>query len=214
MASRRSFLRSAALFPMLIRRAFSADHRAKALDPRGRIHIPIGIPDTLDAVKTFVKAEGVFSPGFGTYGVYFWVYDWLSQRLMASTMDGVPCDHGLRELGFLIPWSEWNSGPLRIRSEVCHMQRRGARTKPTLLRHACSYITLMRESGSSRRAKTVLVRWGFDVLLTWNESGPGKRNESAIFRRGSNVAVCGCDEETDRRWPSKYRPVSHRPPRR
>jgi len=45
------------------------------LDPRGKIHIPIGIPNTLDTLKTFVEAEGNFSPGFATYGIYFWVFD-------------------------------------------------------------------------------------------------------------------------------------------
>ena len=34
-----------------------------ALDPRGEIHIPIGIANTLDSLKTFVEAEGSFSPG-------------------------------------------------------------------------------------------------------------------------------------------------------
>lgn len=124
MTSRRTFLRSLALSPMLCRISFSAEHPAKSLDPRGRVHIPIGIPNTLDTLKTFVEAEGNFSPGFGTYGVYFWAYDLLSHRLMAPTMGGVPCTHGLHELGFLTPWSEWEAGALRIRSEVCHTKRR------------------------------------------------------------------------------------------
>jgi hypothetical protein len=108
---------------MFVRMALAADLSAKVLDPRGRIHIPIGIPDTLDTLKTFIESEGAFSPGFGTYGVYFWVYDRQSERLMAPTLDGVICDHGLHELGFPIPWSEWNTGSLRIRSELCHVQR-------------------------------------------------------------------------------------------
>ena len=28
------------------------------LAPKGKIHIPIGIPNTVDALKTFVEAEG------------------------------------------------------------------------------------------------------------------------------------------------------------
>ena len=35
------------------------------LDPRGEIHIPIGIANSLDTLKTFVEAEGNFSPGGG-----------------------------------------------------------------------------------------------------------------------------------------------------
>ena len=43
------------------------------LDPCGKIHIPIGIANSLDTLKTFVEAEGCFSPGVGSYGVYFWL---------------------------------------------------------------------------------------------------------------------------------------------
>ena len=122
--SRRTFLGSATLFSMFARTALAVRPAAGAFDPRGRIHIPIGIPDTLDTLKTFVEAEGIFSPGFGTYGVYFWVYDRQTQRLAAPTMQEVPCDHGLHPLGFLIPWSEWSAGRLRVRSEVCQVQHR------------------------------------------------------------------------------------------
>jgi hypothetical protein len=124
MTSRRTFLGSLAFSRVLCGISFRAEHAAKPLDPRGRAHIPIGIPNTLDALKTFAEAEGSFSPGFGTYGVYFWVYDRVSQGLIAPTMDGVPCSFGLHELGFLIPWSEWKAGPLRIRSELCHTQHK------------------------------------------------------------------------------------------
>jgi len=30
------------------------------LDPRGKVHIPIGIANNLDTLKTFVEAEGIF----------------------------------------------------------------------------------------------------------------------------------------------------------
>src|SRR5580765_8089218 len=73
------------------------------LDPRGQIHIPIGSPNALDALKTFVEAEGSFSPGFGSYGVYFWLWD--ERKLIAPTMDDVKCEHGLSDAGYLIPWS-------------------------------------------------------------------------------------------------------------
>jgi hypothetical protein len=150
------------------------EHSAKALDPCGRIHIPIGVPDTLDTLKTFVEAEGVFSPGFGTYGVYFWVYDWFSQRLMASTMDGVPCNHGLQELGLLIPWSEWNAGPLRVRSEVCHVQRR---VGPDEAHIVAARVRLRNTDARSRRfilyaALRPLGPAGFDITdMTLSSNG-------------------------------------------
>lgn len=98
------------------------DHTAKAaLDPRGEVHIPIGIANTLDSLKTFVEAEGCFSPGVGTYGIYFWVYDEESSRLFAPTMEAVACEHGLADGGCLIPWSKWRAGDIEVKSEVCHV---------------------------------------------------------------------------------------------
>jgi hypothetical protein len=93
------------------------------LDPRGNVHIPIGIANQLDTLKTFVEAEGNFSPGFGSYGVYFWVWDDHAKKLSAPTMDGVPCEHGLGEGGALIPWSRWKAGEVEVRTEVCHVKR-------------------------------------------------------------------------------------------
>ena len=95
-----------------------------SLSPRGRIHIPIGIANTLDTLKTFVEAEGNFSPGVGSYGVYFWVFDKGSKKLVAPTMDGVKCEHGLAEGKHLIPWSRWRVGDIEVVTEVCEVQRR------------------------------------------------------------------------------------------
>jgi len=94
---------------------------ATALDPCGAIHIPIGIANTLDSLKTFVEAEGTFAPGVGTYGVYFWVYDRAAEKLFAPTMEAVPCEYGLAEHGYLIPWSRWKAGDVRVKSEVCQV---------------------------------------------------------------------------------------------
>ncbi|MSU63288.1 MAG: hypothetical protein EXS31_12970 [Pedosphaera sp.] len=93
------------------------------LDPLGKIHIPIGVANTLDTLKTFVEAEGNFSPGFGSYGVYFWVWDGAQKKLFAPTMDGVKCEHGLGPGGALIPWSQWSAGEVEVRTEVCQIQR-------------------------------------------------------------------------------------------
>lgn len=93
------------------------------LDPRGRIHIPIGLPNTLDTLKTFVEAEGNFSPGFGSYGIYFWIYDKNTRALSAPTMESVPCAHGLARGGLLIPWTKWNAGDINVETEVCEVLR-------------------------------------------------------------------------------------------
>ncbi len=97
--------------------------RRGPLDPRGRIHIPIGIANSLDSLKTFVEAEGGFSPGVGTYGISFWVFDPETEKLTAPTMDGVATEHGLAPGGHLIPWTTWQAGPVRVRTEVCEVRR-------------------------------------------------------------------------------------------
>ncbi|HUT36268.1 MAG TPA: hypothetical protein VNE39_22460 [Planctomycetota bacterium] len=93
------------------------------LDPRGRIHIPIGIANTLDSLKTFVEPEGCFSPGVGSYGVCLWLYDAEKGKLWAPTMDGVKVEHGLVGTGHLIPWSSWNADGIAVKTEVCEVKR-------------------------------------------------------------------------------------------
>ncbi|UCG48367.1 MAG: hypothetical protein JSU94_01065 [Phycisphaerales bacterium] len=93
------------------------------LDPCGKIHIPIGIANSLDTLKTFVEAEGNFSPGVGSYGVYFWVFDIRNGKLFAPTMDAVKCEHGLYDGRYLIPWFKWTAGAVEVRSEVCEVKR-------------------------------------------------------------------------------------------
>ena len=88
------------------------------LDPRGESHIPIGIPNTLDALKTFVEAEGNFTPGVGSFGVYFWLFDHEAGELVAPTMEQVPCEHGLHDAGYLIPWIRWACDGIIVRISV------------------------------------------------------------------------------------------------
>ena len=79
----------------------AAEKPRTPLDPRGKVHIPIGVANTLDTLKTFVEAEGNFSPGFGSYGLYFWVRDEKAGRLYAPTMQDVKSEHGLMPGGLL-----------------------------------------------------------------------------------------------------------------
>ncbi len=134
-----------------IGRAATADNTAAALDPCGRIHIPIGIGNTLDSLKTFVEAEGNFSPGVGTYGIYFWLYDQDTRRLFAPTMKDVPCEHGLIEGCYLIPVAQWSAGAIEVKSELCHVLRDsphgqvhvvGARVTITNLLHQAQTVSL------------------------------------------------------------------------
>ncbi len=93
------------------------------LDPCGKVHIPIGSANALDTLKTFVEAEGNFSPGFGSYGIYFWIFDPHSRKLTAPTMEHVRTSHGLSPQGRLIPWVLWNAGDIEVRTEVCQVSR-------------------------------------------------------------------------------------------
>ena len=94
------------------------------LDPRGKVHIPIGIANSPDTLKTFVEAEGNFSPGVGSYGVYFWIFDKTAGRLVAPTMDGLNCEHGFADGRYLIPWTKWSAGDITIKTQVCQVKQR------------------------------------------------------------------------------------------
>ena len=108
---------------LFCKQAVQAAGSLAELDPLGRRHIPIGIPNSLDSLKTFVEAEGNFSPGIGSYGIYFWMYDPEQGELTAPTFKHVPCTHGLVEERLLIPWSQWRAGPITVCSEVCEVKR-------------------------------------------------------------------------------------------
>ncbi len=102
----------------------AAEHASRGpLDPKGQIHIPIGLANSADTLKTFVEAEGNFSPGFGTYGIYFWIFDQSTKQFHSPTMDQAKCEHGLAEGGLLIPWSRWRAGPLEVMTEICQVSR-------------------------------------------------------------------------------------------
>jgi hypothetical protein len=101
----------------------SSDTQQNTLNPRGKIHIPIGIANSLDTLKTFVEAEGNFSPGVGSYGIYFWLFDKNTGKLITPTAEGVKCAHGLADGRYLIPWSEWSAGDVTVRTELCQVKR-------------------------------------------------------------------------------------------
>ncbi len=117
------------------------------LDPRGRMHMPIGLADTVDRLKTFVEAEGNFSPGVGSYGLYFWVWDPQTQKLYAPTMEGVAHEHGLGKGGALIPWTEWEAGRIRARTEVCEVEI-SSPSGPVFV--AAARVRLFNPSGKTR----------------------------------------------------------------
>src|SRR5436305_821108 len=86
-----------------------AAHSLVAAEPaaRGQLHIPVGVPDQPDTLKTFVEPDGSFSPGFGTFGVSFRLAE--NNGGPVLRMEATP-EHGLRGGGLLIPWCKIAGG--------------------------------------------------------------------------------------------------------
>ena len=150
-------------------------HGADHLNPRGRTHIPIGIANSLDSLKTFVEAEGNFSPGFATYGIYFWIYDPVKKELASPTLDHVAVQHGLTPSGALIPWSSWSSFGVQVRSEVCEVTRRDGTNNLFYITAARVFLT-----NSLRINKRIFL---YAALRPMGAAG-GKIQNLAVGERG------------------------------
>lgn len=96
---------------------------AGPLDPRGKTHIPIGVPNTLDTLKDIRgRPRATSLPASAATG---------STSGSTTTPKKTLCpDDGRREggarpprRGLLIPWTEWDARGLRVRSEVAHVKR-------------------------------------------------------------------------------------------
>jgi hypothetical protein len=141
------------------------DKIQEQLNPRGRIHIPIGIANTLDTLKTFVEAEGNFSPGVGSYGMYFWLFDKKATKLIAPTMNGVKCEHGLADGKYLIPFSKLSADTITVKTEVCEVKRPSPKGEVFIVG---SYVTLKNTGKETKNivlyaALRPLGPAGFDV---------------------------------------------------
>ena len=182
--------------------AESAQTPRGPLDPRGRIHIPVGIANTLDSLKTFVEAEGCFSPGVGSYGIYFWLYDADAGKLWAPTMDGVKVEHGLSGGGHLIPWSRWSADGIEVRSEVCEVERPSPAGAVSVV--AARVRLTIPPAGSNPRGRVMLYAAlrplgpaGFAVhALSASEAGDAKPPGGVILRgpKGDVVIPPGARE--------------------
>ena len=75
------------------------EHYTTSFFAADQVHLPIGIPNSVDTLKTFVEADGTFSPGFATYGISLVAHDgkrgWIPD-LRTTT-------RGLSPSGYLIP---------------------------------------------------------------------------------------------------------------
>ncbi len=87
-----------------------------------RIHIPIGIPNAVDQLKTFVEGDGSYSPGFGSFGVSFAVWDRKTGRLSRPTDAQADLSRGLPAGGVLIPHFTWRAGDVEVGEEICQVE--------------------------------------------------------------------------------------------
>ena len=157
------------------------------LDSRGKVHIPIGIANSLDTLKTFVEAEGNFSPGVGSYGVYFWIFDKTAGRLYAPTMDDVNCEHGLADGRHLIPWAKWSAGDITVKTEICQVKRRYSEQEIFVVG---ARVSLNNTSGETRdiglyAALRPLGPAGFDV----KELDVGGDSDALLVERHTAIAA-------------------------
>ncbi len=143
--------------------------------------MPIGIPNTVDTLKTFVEAEGSYSPGLATYGIYFWLYDPSAKKLIAPTMDGLRCERGLAGTGYLIPWSRWEADGIAVKTEVCQIERDSPAGK--------IQVVAARAHLSNRAPKRRPI--GLYVALRPLGAAGGPVNELAVSACGSALLVDG-----------------------
>lgn len=90
-------------------------------NPVGGSHIVIGVPNSLDTLKTYVESEGDFSPGFGSYGISFWASNPNTGKITTPKMEASGNRRGLPEDGGLIPWAQWSAGIVTVTTEVCEV---------------------------------------------------------------------------------------------
>jgi hypothetical protein len=151
----------------------AACSRAPQEQSRGRIHLAIGTPGTVDTLKTFVEPEGVFSPGVGSYGVYLRV----NGEVPRDVEYGLPAD------GALIPWSRWRQRDIEVRTELCQVR----------------HVVAARVTVTNRGARATKARVRAEVREVGPAGGSFKRastKDGAVFVDGHVAVVpAGADLE-------------------
>lgn len=81
-----------------------------------KVHVPIGIPDSVDAIKTFVEDDASFSPGCGSFGVSFGMF------LSGGCLTPFGGERSYTAPGCLIPQIKWRAGELQINNSVAQSE--------------------------------------------------------------------------------------------
>ncbi|MGC8833276.1 MAG: hypothetical protein ACP5R4_04405 [Armatimonadota bacterium] len=87
--------------------------------PRGDTHIVIGVPQSLDAFKTFVEPGGSFSPGVRSFGVSLWIYDRAGGKLHAPEAMAEKALKWRFRRGYIpVLHCEWQAGPVHVETTL------------------------------------------------------------------------------------------------
>jgi hypothetical protein len=88
--------------------------------PANLTHTLIGTPGLAEDLKTFVEPGGSFSPGVGTYGITFWIYDRDQNQLYAAeTYQSEDLSFGLAEGYLPVVKTSWQAGNTGVDCQVC-----------------------------------------------------------------------------------------------
>ena len=150
-------------------------------DPQSRVHVPIGIPNTLDALKTFVDGDGSFSPGFATYGIYFWLYDTDARKLLTPSSQGALLSQSFRAPGVLIPRVRMEASGWQLQTDICEF-RAGATDSSGLV---VATEVQVRNAGSQKRKVTL-----FAAIRPLGPAG-GRINGASLGLQGRAIVLDG-----------------------
>ena len=71
--------------------------------PRGKGHVVLALPESLEVEKAYHEPGGSFSPEFGSFGVSFWITD--ERGLILRTSDSIPMEQVAQRF-------EWHKGSI------------------------------------------------------------------------------------------------------
>jgi hypothetical protein len=162
---------------------------------RSDTHVFLGVPGTVEGLKTVIEPGNSFSPGAGSFGVSAWLFDHTTSVLHApEAMGEAIWEHSWRfEEGFLpvLTW-EFAAGALELTSRL--FADGDAATSVVN-----DYLSLTVRNASAAPAEVSL----FLVVRSFGPAG-GPLRSLAPAQEGSDVFINGapllCPQQDDGRW--------------
>ncbi len=161
-------------------------------------HVILGVPGTLDGLKTVVEPGNCFSPGPGTFGVSAWLYDPADRRLYApETMPLEAFSWRFLDARLPVLVCAWNAGPLHLTSRLFT-----AREEETGALRA--YLTLIAENPGHAPAQATL----YLVVRSFGAAG-GPIRQLALGADGLTVEINGLPQVRIDQPPTGFGAVSY-----